>query len=110
MDISMMESEKKTAKVIGGVLKVVGNMTVNMMTCGVIRAVLPPGVNLFVQGGCLVGGLMLGDLLGTRLGKHIDDSIKESLDVAEEVRADFAKQLDVILNKDLEKEDSEEDE
>ena len=106
-----METNKsKKEKVIEKVkqaAEIVGSCGAYAFTCGVVRAIIPPGVNAIAQAGICVGGLILsgfvGDKLSDYMGDKIDQTAKEINDYVEEVK----RCLDIITDKDLEEKEGE---
>lgn len=74
------------------------------LACGLVRLVLPPGLNVVAQGGMLLGGLLLGGFVGDKVSeyteKKIDDAVKELDELIERGRRD----LDTLKDKGLEEE------
>ena len=94
MDINR-EKLITNAKAIGGLVSEGSSM---MLVCGLARAVLPPQVNVVVKCGVLLGGYMLGGFLGKQVGNYISDEIDETVKTTDEVKAEYMRQLNVLLD------------
>ena len=94
---------EKAIRLVKNGTKVVGGVCIEMMSCGVLRAVLPPGVGLVVQTGALVGGLLLGGMLNEKMEPYVDRTIDETIDGYNQMASEVKRCLDVIQDKDLEK-------
>ena len=105
---------EKTKKVFVGVAKAgievtkfVGELTIPILTCGVARAILPPGVNAVIQGGALVGGLLLGAVGADRVDKFLDESIESTIENAKDKAERVKRDIDILRDNDI-KEETEE--
>lgn len=94
-------TEEKKAKIVEKV-KVAGEFVssggAQALACGIVRAVLPPGLNVVVQGGVLLGGLMLGGFIGEKLNgyveRQIDQTINSIEETADRIKRDIAELQD----------------
>jgi len=86
------------AKTLGGVASSGGSIA---LACGIIRAVLPPGVNVVVQGAMIVGGTILGSFVGDKLTDYVEEQIDQMVEQVDETAKQVKHDLDVIRDKDL---------
>ena len=101
----MKEIEKKE-KIIEKVKKVgeiASSYGAYALTCGVVRAIIPPGVNAVVQAGICVGGLILSGFVGDKLTGYVNDKIDETVKEVNDISEEVKRCLDIIKDKDLEK-------
>lgn len=103
--------EKKTkeyyiqkAKGVGALVCDVGAQA---LSCGVLRAILPPGVNAIAKGGICLGGVLLGGFLGEQMSGYLDRQIDSTAEDIQEMVETVKKDIDIITDKDLEKKSEE---
>ena len=99
-------SLKFDKKAIIGGMKGIGSIVSSgssvALACGLIRVVLPPGVNAAVQGAMILGGTLLGSFIGDKLSVYVGEQIDQTVSDFEETAKRFKHDTDVILDKDLE--------
>ena len=97
--------KQKALEVVKDGVKFVIYSSTGALGCGIMRALVPPGVNAIVKGGMLLGGFFLSEFMSDKISEHADkqidgivDNVKESIDQAK-------RDLDVLQDKDIEKND-----
>ena len=95
------------AKMIGS--WAVPGSTVSLAT-GLVRLVVPPGVNVAVQGAMCLGGIILGRFLGERMTDYVCDKIDKTAEEIEELASYVGKRVDIIQNQNIEKEETNKEE
>lgn len=76
---------------------------------GLMRAVLPPGVNAIVKGGMLLGGMLVSNLVADKVSDSTDKQIDEAADKFGKKFSQVKHDLDVIREKDEEEKPNEEE-
>ena len=98
--------EKKTKEYYIRKAKAVGSIACDIgataMSCGVLRVILPPGVNVLVRGCICGGGLLLGGFLGEQLSGYVDRQIDQTVEGVQDIAATVKKDIDILRDKDLE--------
>ena len=97
-----MAEKKAVIDIVKGIGGFVGSAGSQALVCGVIGAILPPGVGLVTKGAMLVGGWMLGDFVGAKLSDHVNQQIDEVYEDVNDLRKEVKRCLDVIQDKDIE--------
>lgn len=82
--------------------QLVGQWGSEALACGICRAVLPPQVNVVVQGAVLIGGLLLGGFVGEHVGNYVEKTIDETVKEIDDTVAEAKRCVDVIRDKDKE--------
>lgn len=75
--------------------------------CGLMRAVLPPGVHAVVKGGMFLGGYMISGLLAGKVSNAKDQAIDAAADEFEKKVSKIKHDLDVIREKQTNENESE---
>lgn len=76
--------------------KLAGTGTCQALICGIARAILPPQVNIVVQGAMLAGGLLVGGFVGECMNGYIEDKIDSTIENAEETVKEQKENIDQI--------------
>lgn len=75
---------------------------------GLMRAVLPPGVNAVVKGGMLLGGMLVSSLVASKVSEATDQCIDKSTEEFGKKVSKMKHDLDVIREKQNENESEKE--
>ena len=94
------EAAVNTVKKVGAIASSTGSVA---LICGVARAILPPGVNVIVSGAITLGGTILGGFIGDQLTDYVDKQIDTMIEEGKETVKQIKHDLDVIQDKDTNK-------
>lgn len=90
--------------------KLVSSCSIQMLVCGITRAVLPSQVGLFIKGGALIGGLLLGGFVSNQMEGFVEDKVDEAFQEFDETKKNFhAAKDDINRLKELMKEQTKEE-
>ena len=95
-------NKEETIKLIKNGLGFVVCSSTGAVSCGLMRTLVPPGVNIVVKSGMLLGGLLLSGFMSDKVVGYTDKQIDGIVKDISETVSEFKRPLDVILDKDIE--------